>query len=98
VGLPLLSFIGPLTPLIRAQKDLLLAAALGLLLACFEDTGGFKLLPCLFAARLPAALRPPLGSLCLLVSLILLRDSFTPCLFSHLVKNVLSICQLFLNP
>mgnify|MGYP004345394463 FL=1 len=73
MGLPFLSFIGPLTPDILAQKERLLAAAFVLFLACFAETGGFRLLPCALAARLPAAFKPPEGDLCLLVSRILLR-------------------------
>ena len=45
VGRPLESFIGPLEPPIRAQKDLRRAAALGDFAACFAETGGFKVPP-----------------------------------------------------
>jgi len=45
VGRPLLSFIGPLEPPIRAQKDLRLAALAGDFAACFAETGGFRVPP-----------------------------------------------------
>ena len=62
VGRPLLSFIGPLLPPIRAQNDLRLAALAGDFAACFAETGGFNVPPvcALYAAR-PIAFNPPLG-------------------------------------
>jgi hypothetical protein len=58
VGLPLLSFIGPLTPFILAQNDFRLAALFPV--GLFSVTGACKLLP---VARLyfalPLAVSPP---------------------------------------
>jgi len=68
VGLPFSSFMAPLTPDIRAQKDDLRAAAFGDFLACSALTGGLRLPPVarLYLA-LPAAVRPPEGFLSFLV-------------------------------
>ena len=63
VGLPFLSFIGPGMPPMRAQNDLRLAAALGLFLACFADTGRLMFLPLARRLLRPFSLRPPLGFL-----------------------------------
>ncbi len=50
-------------PLIRAQKDLRRAAALGDFLACFLDTGGFRFMPARLADARPLRFRPPDGDL-----------------------------------
>ena len=63
VGRPLLSFIGPGIPDMRAQNERRRAAAFGLRFACFADTGGFKFMPCARADARPFAFRPPFGSL-----------------------------------
>lgn len=63
VGRPLLSFIGPGMPPIRAQKDVCRAFALGDLAACLSDTGGFKFMPWALADARPLAFKPPLGFL-----------------------------------
>ena len=63
VGRPLESFIGPGMPPIRAQKDFRRAAALGDFLACLDDTGGLRFMPCARAEARPLAFKPPLGFL-----------------------------------
>ncbi len=45
VGRPLVSFIGPLTPLILAQKLFRRLAALGDFAASLAETGGLRLAP-----------------------------------------------------
>jgi hypothetical protein len=63
VGLPLESFIGPLTPDILAQNDFF--RALRLPVGLDSVTGAFKLAPVFFLkCALPAAVRPPFELLC----------------------------------
>jgi hypothetical protein len=63
VGRPFASFIGPLTPPIRAQNERLRPLALPLGLDCV--TGALRLAPSVRLKCLrPAAVKPPDGLLC----------------------------------